>query len=109
MTTRAVYLRASELQREYGTLYPFEIASHHAVDDPAVERPWRIASLARYRVPRSELFACDLLPKGNPRGAVSLPIYSRLPSRFIARRFSGVFAAKRDDLAAGNMRDAIDF
>ncbi len=35
MTTRALRLRADELQREYGTVYPFEIASRHAVDDPA--------------------------------------------------------------------------
>ena len=60
MTTRALYLRASELTREYGTVYPFEIASRHAVDDPAAVEALAHRILARYRVPRSELFACDL-------------------------------------------------
>lgn len=60
MTTRALRLRASELQREYGTVYPFEIASRHAVDDPAAVEALAHRILARYRVPRSELFACDL-------------------------------------------------
>ena len=60
MTTRALRLRADELQREYGTVYPFEIASRHAVDDPAAVEALAHRILARYRVPRSELFACDL-------------------------------------------------
>ena len=60
MTTRALRLRADELQREYGTVYPFEIASRHAVDDPATVEALAHRILDRYRVPRSELFACDL-------------------------------------------------
>ena len=60
MTTRALYLRADELTREYGTLYPFEIASRHAVDDPPAVEALAHRILDRYRVPRSELFACDL-------------------------------------------------
>ena len=60
MTTRALRLRADELQREYGTVYPFEIASRHAVDDPAAVETLAHRILDRYRVPRSELFACDL-------------------------------------------------
>ena len=60
MSTRALYLRASELTREYGTVYPFEIANRHAVDDPAAVEALAHRILARYRVPRSELFACDL-------------------------------------------------
>ena len=60
MTTRALYLRAAELTREYGTVYPFEIASRHAVEDPAAVESLAHRILARYRVPRSELFACDL-------------------------------------------------
>jgi hypothetical protein len=59
MTTRALYLRASELTREYGTVYPFEIASRHAVDDPAAVEAMAHRILARYRVPRSELFSCS--------------------------------------------------
>lgn len=60
MTTRALYLRAGELRREYGTLYPFEIASRHAVNDPAAVEALAHRILGRHRVPRSELFACDL-------------------------------------------------
>lgn len=60
MTTRALYIRRDELQREYGTVYPFEIASRHAVDDPAAVEALAHRILARHRVPRSELFACDL-------------------------------------------------
>jgi hypothetical protein len=60
MTTRALYLRAGELAREYGTVYPFEIAGRHAVNDPAAVEALAHRILARYRVPRSELFACDL-------------------------------------------------
>lgn len=60
MTTRALYIRAGELQREYGTVLPFEIASRHAVTDPAAVEALAHRILARHRVPRSELFACDL-------------------------------------------------
>jgi hypothetical protein len=60
MTTRTLYLRKNELAREYGTVYPFEIASRHAVDDPATAEALTHRILARYRVPRSELFTCDL-------------------------------------------------
>ncbi len=60
MTTRALRLRASELTREYGTVYAFEIASRHAVDDPAAVEALAHRILDRYRIPRSELFACDL-------------------------------------------------
>lgn len=60
MTTRALYIRRDELQREYGTVYPFEIASRQAVDDPAAVEALAHRILARHRVPRSELFACDL-------------------------------------------------
>ena len=35
MSTRPLYLSRDELQRQYGTVYPFEIESRHAVDDPA--------------------------------------------------------------------------
>ena len=59
-TTRALYLRRDELQGEYGTAYPFEIASRHAVDDPAAVEAEAHRILGRYRVPRSELFTCDL-------------------------------------------------
>lgn len=60
MTTRALHLRADELTREYGTLHPFKIASRHAVDDPATVDALAHRILDRYRVPRWELFACDL-------------------------------------------------
>jgi hypothetical protein len=60
MTTRAVYIRRDELQREYGTVHPFEIASRQAVADPAAVEALAHRILARYRLPRSELFACDL-------------------------------------------------
>ena len=60
MATRALYLRADGLTREYGTLCPFKIASRHAVDDPATVEALAHRVLDRYRVPRSELFACDL-------------------------------------------------
>ena len=43
-------------------LYPFEIASRHAVDDPAAVDALAHGILARYWVPRSKLFACDLAP-----------------------------------------------
>ena len=59
-TTRALYLRADEPTREYGTLHPFKIASRHAVDDPATVEAPAHRILDRYRVPRSELFARDL-------------------------------------------------
>ena len=49
MTTRALRLRADELQREYGTVYPFEIASRHAVDDPAAVKALTHRLLDRYR------------------------------------------------------------
>lgn len=49
MTTRALYLRAHELNRQYGTVYPFEIASRHAVDNPAAVEALTFRFLARYR------------------------------------------------------------
>ena len=52
--------RARELEQEYGVAAPFEIASRHAVPDaPAVEA---IAHrmLADCRLPKSEMFRCDV-------------------------------------------------
>lgn len=60
MSTRPLYLRRDELHREYGTVYPFEIESRHAVDDPAAIEALAHRILDRYRVPRSELFGCSL-------------------------------------------------
>lgn len=59
-TTRTPEMRRDELLREYGTAYPWAIASRHAVDDPAAVEALAHRILGRYRVPASELFACDL-------------------------------------------------
>lgn len=59
MSTRPLYLRRDELAHEYGTVHPFEIASRHAVADPAAVEALAHRILARDRVPRSELFACS--------------------------------------------------
>lgn len=59
-TTRTAEIRAAELLREYGMVEPFVIASRRAVDNPAAVEALAHRYLTRYRVPRSELFACDL-------------------------------------------------
>lgn len=59
-TTRDAYKRAGELLREYGTAYPFEVASKHAVANPAAVEALAHRLLWRCRVPRSELFECDV-------------------------------------------------
>jgi hypothetical protein len=59
-TRHTASLRARQLEKEYGVAAPFEIASRHAVADaPAIET---IAHrmLADCRLPKSELFRCDV-------------------------------------------------
>jgi hypothetical protein len=59
-TTRSADTRAGELRRSYGTVHPFAVASKHAVADPAAVEALAHLRLRRCRVPRSELFHCDV-------------------------------------------------
>ena len=57
-TIRDTNERASELWREYGTEHPFTVVSKHGVSDCCAVEALAHKLLARYRVPRSELFEC---------------------------------------------------
>ncbi len=59
-TIRAPETRAGEVTRSYGTPYKFEVVSKHAVEDPAIVEALAHRILHRYRIPRSELFDCNL-------------------------------------------------
>ncbi len=59
-TTRTAENRAAELRREYGAVFPFEVVCRFAVANPAAVEALAHRILRRYRVPRSELFVCDL-------------------------------------------------
>ena len=59
-TTRDTLTRSTELLREYGTVYPFVVASRHAVSDCVAVEAAAHLLLARCRLPASELFRCDV-------------------------------------------------
>ncbi len=60
MTTRDTFIRTTELLREYGTVFPFAVASRHAVSDCAAVEAAAHRLLDGCRLPRSELFRCDV-------------------------------------------------
>ena len=59
-TTRDTRTRSTELLREYGTVYPFVVASRHAVSDCVAVEAAAHLLLDRCRLPASELFRCDV-------------------------------------------------
>ena len=59
-TTRDTLTRSTELLREYGTVYPFAVASRHAVSDCVAVEAAAHLLLDRCRLPASELFRCDV-------------------------------------------------
>ncbi len=59
-TTRDTLTRSTELLREYGTVYPFAVASRHAVSDCVAVEAAAHLLLDRCRLPASELFRCDM-------------------------------------------------
>ena len=60
LTTRATSIRSAELLQEYGTVYPFVVASRHAVSDCIAVEAATHRLLDRCRLPASELFRCDV-------------------------------------------------
>lgn len=59
-TTRDTLTRSTELLREYGTVYPFAVASRHAVSDCVAVEAAAHLLLDRCRLPASEMFRCDV-------------------------------------------------
>jgi len=59
-TMRDTLTRSTELLREYGTVYPFAVASRHAVSDCVAVEAAADLLLDRCRLPASELFRCDM-------------------------------------------------
>lgn len=60
LTTRDTSTRSTELLREYGTVYPFALASRHAVSDCIAVEAATHRLLDRCRLPASELFRCEV-------------------------------------------------
>jgi len=61
LTTRDTSARLAELLMEYGTVYPFAVASRHAVSDCGAVEAGAHRLLDAYRLPASELFRCDVM------------------------------------------------